>query len=65
MERLKSDETYHREDWAYFNYPQNKELHQQSDREAEQLANASQKKWEEASGQVALHRQSCPICSIV
>ena len=63
LERLKLEEKSHRDEWAYFAYPQNKDLHRQSDHRAKQLAKEYKKKWEEASAKIALHGQgTCPDC---
>jgi hypothetical protein len=63
-ERLRREEEHHREQWAYFAYPQNRHLHGQSDLKAQQLASESMEKWREASRRVALHMGgTCPDCA--
>jgi ssDNA-binding Zn-finger/Zn-ribbon topoisomerase 1 len=49
-----------REEWAYFAYPQNKELRATSDRKSKQMANAAKKQMSEINERMNLHLRVCP-----
>jgi hypothetical protein len=61
--KLKSQYESAQHDWAYFAYPQNKDLRGMSDRQSKKMAREAQDKMREIQQNMQWHKQSCEECS--